>query len=188
MGTDDTPDTPERRTGGDRRAVSVDDRLDEIERGYKLRYQQNRALIQKLTRWTFRILAVLVVVQLAFGVVSVKLLVSNSKQNDDIAAAVEAIQGQRAESVWDACRSQNYRHDNTVARLHAVVDKIKNPERRARAERNTAATTSLIDALTPPQDCVTALALRLHLSGLPLRRLAAKLVREIGPQRPPQTP
>lgn len=179
--------TEERRIDGPLR-----ERLDEIEEGYTQRANENAAAISSLRRGTFWVLAVLVVIQLGVGVVTVVNTTQNDSQNDDIArtvaqnaATVRAIQQQRAEAVWDGCRSSNYRHENTIGRINAAVDKIKDPAEKARAVQQTATTVGIIDALTPAQDCKAALAIRLHLQGKALDRLTARLTKQIGPAEPP---
>lgn len=182
----------ERRSGPPDRREDIWERLDEIDAGYKKRADQNRKLIEKFARWTAIILAVLAVAQLGLGALSVKLLVQGGHQQDKIssqqgaiARAVQAIQRQRAEAIWDGCRTQNYHHDLTIRRLDLLVQGIKNPARKLRAENNTAATVSLIDALAPAQDCKLLLAERLHLKGELLDRLTKQLAAKLGPSRPP---
>jgi predicted negative regulator of RcsB-dependent stress response len=63
------------------------------------------------------------------------------KQHQDL---TKQIQEQRRNSVFEACRSQNQRHDDTVAKLKALPD--FNPSAQA-------ATISLIDSLAPKQNC-----------------------------------
>jgi tetrahydromethanopterin S-methyltransferase subunit G len=175
-------------------------RLDEIEEGYKKRADSNRKLIEKFGHRTGIMLAMLAVIQLGLGVLSISLVVQNghqqdriggqqrltSRQQQTIAGAVRAIQQQRAEATWDSCRTQNYHHDLTVRRLRDLVSAIKNPSRRLRAENNTAGTVSLIDALTPVQNCKLLLAERLHVKGKALDRLTHRLEAELGPMTPPK--
>lgn len=58
----------------------------------------------------------------------------------------------RVNITYRACREQNDRHDQTLARLNNLVSALPAPERK-RAERNSAGSKALIETLTPHQDC-----------------------------------
>lgn len=167
------------------------ERLDEIETGYRARADRNEARIDHLTKWTFIILGILVAAQFALGGTSVYLVTQNSlRQKDindaqlDIKRTVAGIQQQRIESIWDSCQGQNDRHDTTVARLNDLVDNIRDPVQKARANRSTAGTISLIDALAPHQNCTNVIKLRFGFHGKRLKRVVHRLTRDLGPPAP----
>lgn len=58
----------------------------------------------------------------------------------------------RVNITYRACREQNDRHDQTLARLNNLVSALPAPERK-RAERNSAGSKALIETLAPHQDC-----------------------------------
>lgn len=63
------------------------------------------------------------------------------------------IEQERTDSIIRNCRDTNHRHDNAIGKLDALVQAIKNPQQRRRAERGIGGTVALIDALVPKQDC-----------------------------------
>jgi hypothetical protein len=65
---------------------------------------------------------------------------------------LDAIQAERARATLEACRAQNRRHDNTVARVNERYRTLPPVERReAREGRDY--TIALVDALAPKRKC-----------------------------------
>ncbi len=85
------------------------------------------------------------------------LLKEQGDQQDQIEKQAENIQEQRKESIGNACKDQNYRHDATSAALSTAADediaKAKTQAQKKEIARRRDVTLGLIDALTPVQDC-----------------------------------
>jgi hypothetical protein len=115
----------------------------------------DRAHARKRLWWVRLILPVWVerVWLFAATVILVVALFRLDAQQERIAGLVADVQHERAVATRSSCEDQNHRHDQTVARLRALVKRIKDPRRHARAERNIGGTILLIDALAPKQDC-----------------------------------
>lgn len=130
-------------------------RLEAIQVGY-----------EKWTRHTVRLLAILFVIQLGLGALSLYLVTQNVKRGDETRNLVTQIQQSRAASVRLTCQEQNARHDRTIATLDQVIGKLPPGTERDRAARNRQSTILLIDALAPKRDCEAWVR---RLVGRPLR-------------------
>lgn len=85
------------------------------------------------------------------------------KANENVAA----IQQSRISLTGDNCRAQNHRHDKTIRRLNLLVQHIKDPAERARAEAGISGTIGLIDALVPKVDCAKLIRQRVSIPKRP---------------------
>jgi hypothetical protein len=104
-------------------------------------------------RKTTRTLRALVAWSLLIGVVSLYLLTQNGQRQEDIGRQQDAIQQQRAESIWTTCNDQNRRHDDAIRELNELLERVPVGPERERARLRTEATERLIDVLVPRQNC-----------------------------------
>lgn len=82
---------------------------------------------------------------LAISIVVVVGVFNAIGQGDDI-------QAQRRTSILAACREQNARHDDTIAKLDSIIADLP-PSQKAEAEQRREGTVLLIDALAPKRNC-----------------------------------
>ena len=135
---------------------SLRQRLDEIEKGYKQRADQNHELIRHLTSRTFVILAVMVAIFFA-GTASVTILqVRKIDKAEQATSLANAIQQQRRDATLGSCLDTNMRNVNAVDQLRAASELAKrgaSPARSKLIDQSLASSILIIDALVPHQNC-----------------------------------
>lgn len=137
--------TPERRSDPYLRG-----RLDAIQRGY-----------ERWVAYTLRLLAILVLIQLGLGALSVYLVGQNQDRSAETRRLLRQVQESREQSVTTTCSAQNRRHDKTINALNAFVKQFKKthpqltPKERAEVDQGINGNVSLINALAPKQNCAS---------------------------------
>lgn len=128
---------PERREN-----IYLRDRLEEIQEGY-----------ERWTKYTVRLLAILFMIQLGLGALSVFLVTQNAHRSNQVRTLVAQQQVSREQAVRSTCLEQNRRHDSTISTIDQVITQLPPGLQRDRALRNRAGTVLIIDALAPKRDC-----------------------------------
>lgn len=64
-----------------------------------------------------------------------------------------ALNQERSRNIYAGCEETNVRHDQTIRRLHLLVEEMPPGPRRVRAVQAMAGSVALIDALAPKRDC-----------------------------------
>lgn len=87
--------------------------------------------------------------------------------------SVHGISKNRKETFYNNCKTQNERHDATIAELHQLVQKISSlksttPIKKTQLQGSVVFTTLLVDALAPKQNCKIVVPLQLKGKKVPI--------------------
>lgn len=84
-------------------------------------------------------------------------LLSLDHQQEDTDKLAATTQMQRRNTIYDQCRDQNFRHDDTIERIDHRIAVLPPGSERDRAVVSRDFTVALVDALAPRRDCLAVL-------------------------------